>query len=192
LSISKRILIYLAVAVTLVLGTGLFITQPILFPRTNSKASPERASPANLKQHVVMLSEKFVPRDEAHPGNLNKAADYIRREFENAGAQVTEQPYRVNRDMYRNIIARFGPADGQRVIIGAHYDAKAEGYVWDEAAIVRIPEAEAERYGREYRRELAPGGGLVLRTEADWNNYAAAQKAPAAPKAAKATKDGDR
>jgi hypothetical protein len=51
---------------------------------------------------------------------------------------------------------------------------------------------DCERYGREYRRELAPGGGLVLRTEADWNNYAAAQKAPAAPKAAKATKDGDR
>lgn len=93
-----------------------------------------------------------------------------------------------------HVVARFGTAGPGRanIVIGAHYDAKAEGYVWDEAAIVRIPEAEAERYGREYRRELAPGGGLVRRTEADWNNYVAAQKAPAAPKAAKATKDGDR
>jgi hypothetical protein len=93
-----------------------------------------------------------------------------------------------------HVVARFSTTGPGRanIVISAHYNAKAEGYVWDEATIVRIPEAEAEHYGQEYRHKLTPGGRLVLRTKADWNNYTAAQKAPAAPKAAKATKDGDR
>lgn len=93
-----------------------------------------------------------------------------------------------------HVVARFGTAGPGRgnIAIGAHYDAQAGGYVWDESVVVRIPEAEAQRYGREYRRELLPSGGLLRRTEADWNNYVAAQKAPTAAKAVKATKDGDR
>lgn len=69
-----------------------------------------------------VLSTEFSPRDESHPENLDRAADYIRAQFESAGAGVKEQSYDVGGTKYRNVIAGFGPNTGSRLIVGAHYD----------------------------------------------------------------------
>lgn len=79
--------------------------------------------PARLAAHVRMLSEAFVPRDEAHPENLDRAAAWIRHVFETEGGRVEEQPFRVAGRTYRNVIAHFGPATAERIVVGAHYDA---------------------------------------------------------------------
>lgn len=79
--------------------------------------------PARLEAHVRALSEDFVPRDHAHPENLDRAAAYVGAELERAGGSVTEQAYRVNGRTYRNVVARFGPDSRERVVVGAHYDA---------------------------------------------------------------------
>lgn len=79
--------------------------------------------PARLEAHVRRLSESFRPRDFRHPENLDRAADYLRTELRRAGGRIEEQAYEVGGARFRNVIARFGPRTGERVVIGAHYDA---------------------------------------------------------------------
>ncbi|MGH8503416.1 MAG: M28 family peptidase [Gammaproteobacteria bacterium] len=99
------------------------VTQPLLPVARNDSAA--RAAPARLEAHVRRLAEIFIPRDEAHPQNLDRVAAYLRRAFERAGGRVSEQPYEVDGKTYRNVIARFGPNTEERIVIGAHYDSVA-------------------------------------------------------------------
>jgi Zn-dependent M28 family amino/carboxypeptidase len=70
-----------------------------------------------------MLSQQFSPRDQNNVANLDRAALYIRDRFAAGGARVTEQPFVVAGQTYRNVIGSFGPEAGERIVIGAHYDA---------------------------------------------------------------------
>jgi Zn-dependent M28 family amino/carboxypeptidase len=79
--------------------------------------------PARLAAHVRMLAETFVPRNESHPENLDRAAAYIRSHFAEAGGRVEDQPFEIGGRTYRNVIAHFGPATRERIVVGAHYDA---------------------------------------------------------------------
>lgn len=98
----------------------IWVTQPLFGqPQLSQKSAVD---PARLQSHVEMLSLQLSPRDESHPGNLDRAAAYIRTEFEKAGARVSEQPYQVNDKIYRNVIGKFGAETSERVVIGAHYD----------------------------------------------------------------------
>lgn len=76
-----------------------------------------------LRAHVRMLSETFHPRDSRHPENLERAADYLAGHLARAGGHVESQRFRVDGRDYRNVIARFGPQDGERIVVGAHYDS---------------------------------------------------------------------
>ncbi|MBM7116278.1 M28 family peptidase [Archangium primigenium] len=88
--------------------------------------TPVPVAPERLKEHVRQLSETFVPRDHAHPENLERTAVYLTEALTRAGGHVRSEPYTVAGRPYRNVIARFGPEEGERLVIGAHYDA-AEG-----------------------------------------------------------------
>ena len=70
-----------------------------------------------------MLSQQLSPRDQNNVANLDRVAVYIREHFAASGARVTEQPFEAAGQMYRNVIASFGPEAGERIVIGAHYDA---------------------------------------------------------------------
>lgn len=80
------------------------------------------ADPDRLRAHVRTLSETFHPRDFEHPENLDRAAAYMAAELERAGAVVSEHSYEVGGRTYRNVLARFGPESGERIVVGAHYD----------------------------------------------------------------------
>ena len=82
------LLSFLVVTGVLVVAWAL-VTQPLL-PRA-LKGTTVNVDPARLEVHVRMLSDKLVPRDETHPRMLDRAAAYIRREFEQAGGTVSEQ-----------------------------------------------------------------------------------------------------
>ncbi len=101
------------------------VTQPLLF-QTKQGLSRANVDGTRLETHVRMLSEVFVPRDYQHPENLNRVATYIREEFEQTKGRLSEQPFQVNGETYRNIILQFGPESGERVVVGAHYDALDE------------------------------------------------------------------
>ncbi|MCP3140197.1 M28 family peptidase [Pyxidicoccus sp. QH1ED-7-1] len=81
------------------------------------------AEAERLKAHVRMLSETFHPRDWRHPENLERAADYVADHLSRAGGHVESQRFQVDGRDYRNVIARFGPEGGERLVVGAHYDA---------------------------------------------------------------------
>lgn len=104
------------------LAAGWFrVTQPLLPSARTPEAPP--VDPARLEAHVRMLSQTLAPRDAAHPEGMARAADYVRGEFERAGAGVSEQPFVAAGRSYRNVVAAFGPGAGERVVVGAHYDA---------------------------------------------------------------------
>ena len=97
-----------------------WVTQPLF-----SSATPntERIVDAfRLEAHVRKLSVELAPRDESHIENLDRVAAYIKSEFSQAGASVSEQPYRIKGKFYRNVIAQFGPESEERIVVGAHFD----------------------------------------------------------------------
>jgi len=109
---------------SLLVVAWVWVTQPLL---SNGEVnSVVLVEPARLETHVRMLSETFFPRDAGHPENLDRAATYIRQEFEQARGKVAEQPYEVNGNIYRNVTAMFGPDIKERIVVGAHYDTAGE------------------------------------------------------------------
>jgi len=113
----------LVALIFLLLATGLlfWVAQPLLTRVTPS--SERTVEPARLEAHVRKLSVELTPRDERHIENLDRVAAYIKNEFSQTTATVSEQPYRVQGRTYRNVIAEFGPNSAERIVVGAHYDA---------------------------------------------------------------------
>lgn len=95
-------------------------TQPLFSRATPS--SERTVDPARLETHVRKLSIELTPRDAGHVENLDRAAAYIKDEFSQTTASVSEQTYRVQGKSYRNVIAQFGPETVERIVVGAHYD----------------------------------------------------------------------
>ncbi len=108
--------------IILVILFVLWITQPLLFSPKTEKSGTE-VDDKKLEVHVRKLSEEFHSRNFANIENLNKAADYIKNEFEKSGGIVREQVFKEGRNDYRNIIVSFGPETKERIVIGAHYDS---------------------------------------------------------------------
>lgn len=96
------------------------LTQPLVMAISSE---PPAVDARSLERHVRILSEQFHPRSAADPKRLDAAASYVRAQLASSGAQISEQTYDADDIEARNIIARFGPADGERVVIGAHYDS---------------------------------------------------------------------
>ncbi len=99
-------------------------TQPSL--STAQANSTMRVDPARLESHVYKLSQELGPRSAYHPDDLDRVAAYIRDEFDRAGGTVSEQPFQFSGITYRNVIALFGPATKERIVVGAHYDTAGE------------------------------------------------------------------
>jgi len=83
---------------------------------------PTRADPDRLREHVRTLAEDLTPRDADHPERLAPVAGYIEAQFAPYTDRLTDQPYTVDGATVRNVIARFGPETGERIIVGAHHD----------------------------------------------------------------------
>ncbi len=100
----------------------------LLLLATWLKTAPAAAqSPAadtlRLRRHLELLTTTPQPRNYRHPAVLDSVAAYIQHQFRAAGAyEVGPQPYAVGGQTYQNVLGSFGPQDGPRLIIGAHYD----------------------------------------------------------------------
>ncbi|WP_257309963.1 M28 family peptidase [Geothrix fuzhouensis] len=104
-------------------GGGLLVMQPLLTSPRGEAAIPVEVG--RLEAHVRYLSEACLPRDWRGPG-LAKAADYIETAFQKSGGRVSRQAFEVRGRASANVIATFGPEDGPRLVVGAHYDAHGE------------------------------------------------------------------
>jgi Zn-dependent M28 family amino/carboxypeptidase len=58
--------------------------------------------------------------------SLNKAAHFIKTEFQKYGYKTAEQKFNAQGTEYKNIIARYGSDTAPRFIVGAHYDVAGE------------------------------------------------------------------
>ncbi len=116
----------MAIGFILLLALILWLaTQPLVTPVVSQ---PPAVDEKRLMQHVQWLSQKDYPRSFDFPQKLDAAANYIHREFAATGAAVTDQIMTVDEGKTRNIIARFGPAEGALLIIGAHYDSFGDSF----------------------------------------------------------------
>jgi Zn-dependent M28 family amino/carboxypeptidase len=87
---------------------------------------PSRPPPVDtqaLEAHVRTLSENYHPRSHENRTKLDAAADYVHAQLAKSGAKVIEQVYQADDIKARNISVNFGPATGERLVIGAHYDS---------------------------------------------------------------------
>lgn len=80
------------------------------------------ANPKKLQVYVEELSEELVPRDAAHPENLDRVAGYIQEKLKPFAERTEHQPYSVDGMTVRNVRAFFGPKSEERIVVGAHYD----------------------------------------------------------------------
>jgi hypothetical protein len=122
--IIKFMLLVVLILLLVLIAIWFWVTQPLL-----SRATPNPArtvDPSRLEAHVRKLSTELSPRDMAHPESLDQVAAYIKNEFSQTGAYVSEQVYRVRGKSYRNVIAHFGPETEERIVVGAHYDTAGE------------------------------------------------------------------
>lgn len=99
------------------------VTRPLLNPAQSISLS-RSVDKSALRKHVETLSIDFTPRDWQHPENLLKAAQYIHSSFSRTSARVSYQSFRAHGNEYHNVIASFGPAGGELLVIGAHYDTE--------------------------------------------------------------------
>ncbi len=116
----KRLMFWGGFLGLLVIIWGL-LSQPVFFVKKDGTTPP--VSAVRLESNVRMLSEALAPRDSAHPQNLEKVASFLADEFRMAGGRVETQGYTANKKDYENVIARFGPETGPRIVLGAHYDS---------------------------------------------------------------------
>jgi Zn-dependent M28 family amino/carboxypeptidase len=119
-NIIATLLVTLAVIAVIVAGCLFMIAQPFVTP---TASTPPPVDPARLEAHVKRLSVDFHPRRYDRMDNIERTAQYITDELKAAGAAVSAQDIVVGGRTYRNVIARFGPASGPLLVIGAHYDS---------------------------------------------------------------------
>ena len=119
----RTLLVFVGVVVAIAGGSALYVTQPV-YSAVRNVSTGAVVAPARLHAHVRMLSEALAPRHAQAPENLDRVAAYVLKQMIQGGGRVTEQAYTVEgAGKFKNVIASFGPQQGPRVIVGAHYDS---------------------------------------------------------------------
>jgi Zn-dependent M28 family amino/carboxypeptidase len=123
LHITKTLLTGVAPFIVIGAVIGLVISQPVWTPAMNAGNSVH-ADSARLRSHVEALAGANVGR-RSYPrmDELNHAADYIHAEFAKSAGTVSEQTYSMDNKQFRNVSVTFGPAAGETLVVGAHYDS---------------------------------------------------------------------
>ncbi|HEX7723415.1 MAG TPA: M28 family peptidase [Pyrinomonadaceae bacterium] len=130
--LARIMLILCLILTTLGVFAWFWITQPLFsHPQMGQTISVD---PARLETDVRELSEHLLPRDQTHPSNLDRTAAYIRARLAETGGRLSEQPFTISGNTYRNVICSFGPESNERIIVGAHYDSYHEYAAADDNA----------------------------------------------------------
>jgi Zn-dependent M28 family amino/carboxypeptidase len=118
----RMIFIGLSFVVILIVACCLWLAQPLFFKPVKIETAVN-VDPDRLEFHVRKITSEFYPRNYQNPQNLDKTANYIKSEFENTGGRVSEYSFIVNQIEYRNVSLLIGPEEGERIVVGAHYDS---------------------------------------------------------------------
>ena len=80
------------------------------------------ADTAIIKSHLTALTKTKSFRNHKDIVQLDETAHYIKTNFSRYSNQVSIQEFSVAGQVYKNVIASFGPADAAYIVVGAHYD----------------------------------------------------------------------
>jgi hypothetical protein len=80
------------------------------------------ASKERMSLDVEALTRISPPRNADNLDSLKRSADYITGELSKTGCRLGVQRFVHNGKTYENIICSFGPEEGERIVVGAHYD----------------------------------------------------------------------
>ena len=116
----KTLLLITLVVIAIVAASLAAIVQPFVGA---TPSTPPGVDVARLEAHVRKLSVDFHPRRYDRMDNIGRTVQYIADELKATGATVSTQDIIVGGRTYQNVIARFGPATGPLLVIGAHYDS---------------------------------------------------------------------
>jgi hypothetical protein len=119
----RGMLLVLTVTGVLLLVGALVMTNPV---KPRPFASDASADPARLRSDVEALTGLPGYRCFERPDDLDRAAEWSRAALEASGFPVEEQTFEVGGWSFRNFFARYGPADGPILVVGAHYDVCGE------------------------------------------------------------------
>ncbi|MGG9962310.1 M28 family peptidase [Ferruginibacter sp. SUN106] len=115
----KKIIKYTLGVILLI--SGVFIVQN--YPISSApKNMPRLADTSNIRRNLAAIINTPKSRNYKNIAILDSIANYIRLEFLKSSDRVAIQQFGVSNQSYSNIIASFGPEDGERIIVGAHYD----------------------------------------------------------------------
>ncbi|MCO6431587.1 MAG: M28 family peptidase [Deltaproteobacteria bacterium] len=123
IKIGLRLIMGLAILATLFISLFLLLLKRPLILTVSSQPVHIAPNPKRLRAHVEALSNQFHPRSWLDIENLDRTADYIKKNLEETGATVDVQEFEAEKRKYRNIAVHFGSQVEPRIVIGAHYDS---------------------------------------------------------------------
>jgi hypothetical protein len=109
-------------------GCIIALAVTIVFCRYNIYAGSP-AEPMNMPvekermyNDVKLLTDIHPHRNARNVPSLNKSAEYILQELEKTGCRTEIQRFTSKGKEYKNVVCSFNPEEGERIIIGVHYD----------------------------------------------------------------------
>lgn len=108
----------------------------------------------NMQGTVRYLTSINPSRSHEHPDSMKMSAAYISRKFREYGLKTENQEFVVSGKTYANIIASAGPAQGSRLIVGAHYDVSGDQPGADDNASAIAGLLEIARFAKQHESEL--------------------------------------
>lgn len=145
------------------------VTNPVLvFSQNDHEFSVD---PAVLRNHVDELCSTPRYRNYRNIESLNMAGEYMESEFLKHTQRVERQEFDVDGKTYWNCIASFGPEDGERIIVGAHYDVCYEQDGADDNASGCAGLLELARYLGDASAEASTALSLTLTYRIDLVAY---------------------
>ena len=110
---------------TVLYGGAFWLLRNPIWPPAPVVAHPA-ASPARLETDVRALAAIEPPRNGQNVEGLDLAAEHIAQAFAASGCAPALQSFELHHTLYKNVACSFGPSDGPRVVIGAHYDVHGD------------------------------------------------------------------
>ncbi|MBE0393640.1 hypothetical protein BJQ96_03511 [Flavobacterium sp. PL0002] len=99
----------------------------VFFPISSQGKPLERlADTTRISHDLQVITQTPTSRTYKNVATLDSVASYIYAEFHKNTNRVSEQKFIVENQEYKNVIASFGPENGERIIVGAHYDVCEE------------------------------------------------------------------
>ena len=93
---------------------------------SQTKSFARLSDTANIRRCLELVVNTEKPRWFRNVDVLDTVANRIEAEFLRYTNKVSFQKFTIQGAEYRNVIASFGPENGERIVVGAHYDVCGE------------------------------------------------------------------